>query len=945
MTNDKQFKNSIELLAPAGNKEAFIAAVENGADAVYLGGQHFNARQFAGNFDRDTLKWAIDYAHVRDVKVYLTMNTLILESEIEEALKAVEEAFLDGIDAIIVQDLGFATLLRKIIPNLPLHGSTQMTVTSPEGAKILEDLGLTRVVTARELSLSEIENISKSTSMEVEVFSHGALCISYSGQCLMSSMIGGRSGNRGSCAQPCRMRYEMLWDGKEGNSSENKIAINNMGNEEIKNQSHVYSSHKNLKTSHNANKLNDENIVDQGYLLSPKDLATIDILGDMINAGVTSFKIEGRMKSPQYVAIVTSIYRKYLDITLNCVGAKDYLKESQTSTNFKNIEVDEKDREKLAQIFNRGGFTKNYLEGKRGRNMMSIEKPKNWGLPAGEALLYDKVKRLVKVKLTRDLNMGDGIEFWTDSDEHPGNLVTRMIPLSEGENSVINASNYQKNNKQNIQTQNTHNSQEALSKNSNLSQKPSLRTLKAGSTAWIGYIESYVPKGSKLYKTSDKLLNEEAERTYAENVNTVRKGCIHGKISLRLGLPAIFEVWDNNYKKVSVKGNMPVEKAISRPMDEERLKEQLKKTGSTPFVFETLEVELDEGINLPISELNNIRREALERLEVEKKRIGRSKKDIKGLNEIENESVQKKEETELRIKEKNQVVNKPTDLRNSQINIDTSVMLYKPSNYLFDNEIIDLFKNIRIYLPSFELKSIDKKAIERLKENNNRIFLWTGSPSSVAYKRTMKIINEDINSGNKLFDGILASNLGHVLNLTQDYKVIGDIGLNLYNSLTQKALINIGLIGSTISPELPISQIKELDLTRELNLSQEFITEAIVYGKIPVMTSAYCPVSSIKSSGKKISKDKESSLTGKCYSESCNNRCSTGTYCLKDRKAAEFPIISNTFDCTSIILNSKSILMTDSFNKLKEAGVSSFRYCFYDEPAKSINDLLEASKK
>ena len=203
-------KNDIELLAPAGNWESFLAAVENGADAVYLGSKYFNAMQNAGNFDRELLMEALKYARVRNVKVYLALNTLVLDDEIKEALKVAVDAYVMGIDGIIVQDMGLARILRQIIPDLELHGSTQMTIYNKEGANVLEELGFKRVVLARELSIEEISHISKSTSIETEIFVHGALCVCYSGQCLMSSLIGSRSGNRGKCAQPCRLPYEMI---------------------------------------------------------------------------------------------------------------------------------------------------------------------------------------------------------------------------------------------------------------------------------------------------------------------------------------------------------------------------------------------------------------------------------------------------------------------------------------------------------------------------------------------------------------------------------------------------------------------------------------------------------------------------------------------------------------------------------------------------------------
>lgn len=252
-----------ELLAPVGSKEALIAAIENGADAVYFGGKVFSARHYASNFTREELEWAIDYAHVRGVKAYVTVNTLIKDSELEEASEYLQFLCNAGADAVNVQDLGILSLLREQLPELPVHASTQMTIHNIGGVKFLEEMGVKRVVLARELSLDEIRRIKSQTSVEIETFIHGALCFSYSGQCLLSSMIGGRSGNRGYCAQPCRKKYRL--GGVEG------------------------------------------------YLLSPKDLNMSEHIGALVKAGIDSFKIEGRMKRHEYVAGVVRIYRKLIE--------------------------------------------------------------------------------------------------------------------------------------------------------------------------------------------------------------------------------------------------------------------------------------------------------------------------------------------------------------------------------------------------------------------------------------------------------------------------------------------------------------------------------------------------------------------------------------------------------------------------------------------------------
>lgn len=306
--------SNIEILAPCGNWDSFLAGIENGADAVYLGGKSFSARQFADNFDREALKRAIQYAHAKGVKVYLAVNILISDREIKDALDNVREAYEFGIDGVIVQDLGFSMLIKDLFPDLPLHASTQMTVYDLAGVKKLEELGFKRCVLARELSIQEIAYICKNTSLEIEVFIHGALCISYSGQCLMSSIIGERSGNRGKCAQPCRLQYELR---KISQSKKNGLKAK------------------------------------KGYILSPKDLCSTDYIKGIIFADVSSLKIEGRMKGAEYVGAVTKIYRKYVDKI--CKGS--------------NVNVSKEDKNMLEQIFNRG-YCSGYHFGNLGKELM-----------------------------------------------------------------------------------------------------------------------------------------------------------------------------------------------------------------------------------------------------------------------------------------------------------------------------------------------------------------------------------------------------------------------------------------------------------------------------------------------------------------------------------------------------------------------------------------------
>ena len=401
----------IELLSPVGGYEQFIAAVECGADAVYLGGSAFNARNSATNFSDEELQQAIKYAHVRGVKVHLTLNILIHDNEIKDVIEFAKRAYSYGIDAFIVQDLGVVNLLREVIPDATIHFSTQGTIYSLEGVKALENFNFERVVLSRELTLDEIENVCKNTDTEIEIFVHGALCICYSGQCRFSSLVGERSGNRGKCAQPCRLKYTLYENDKKKKSE---------------------------------------------YILSPKDLCGIHDLVRIIKIGVKSLKIEGRLKSPEYVACVTSIYRKYIDLAYSLIekGEEDKFK------------VSEEDIKKLAQVFNRGGFSKGYYYGQSSRELMSYERPKHWGTYLGKVIDYDNRRKLVKVRLYTDLNMGDGVEIVNDT--LPGNIVTYI----------------EKDKKQ-------------------------IKAAKNGEVVFIGDIVGNINKGEDIYKISDKALNTE----------------------------------------------------------------------------------------------------------------------------------------------------------------------------------------------------------------------------------------------------------------------------------------------------------------------------------------------------------------------------------------------------------------------------------------------------
>lgn len=823
----------MELLAPAGNFDAFLAAVENGADAVYLGGKMLNARQFAGNFDDAQLERALDYAHARGVKILLTLNTLVLDEEMEAAVEYGARAYEMGADALIVQDMGLAARLKKLIPQIPLHASTQMTIYNLEGVKALEKMGFERVVTARELQLPEIKNICKNTSMEVEIFVHGALCISYSGQCLMSSLIGGRSGNRGKCAQPCRLPYSIQRDGKS-----------------LKN----------------------------GYLLSPKDICYIDQLSGLLDAGVASLKIEGRMKSPEYVASVVKIYRKYLDELESGPAEKpDLAGNPEKGTRQK---VTKEDMHELLQSFNRGGFSQGYLNGKTGPQMMACEKPKNWGTYLGTAVARDQNSNAVKVKLDGTLGNGDGIEIWSGKsfEDSPGGIVTKIV--KDGQQ---------------------------------------VKRANRGDTVWVSVIKGNVEKGSSVYKTSDK---EMLERAAASYTRPSRRLAVTASFTLKKGRFPVFTLSDFNGSSVWAAGEVMPETAVNKPLTEGRIADQLKKLGSTPFDIVDLQIDMDNDLVIPVGELNNIRRKAAELLE-NKIIASRKRKLPENKNSEDSGELTENLQGDLTYFPGNiakDAGNMSNPMRNRPAvnkKVKISAMLYHLP------EAIDLEKinADRLYLPFRELlgREVSDRAGE-FRKQGREIFAYI--PAVIKGKQT-GIIYENARRISEITDGFLTGNPGTAEILKsragEDVRIMGDYSLNVLNSWAVNYFKDIGYMGTALSYELNLAQLDGI------SCPQEFETEIGVYGRIPVMTSEYCPVGG---------------SAGDAAPHQCKAMCRNGVYHLKDRKNAEFLIQCDCTDCRSTVFNSSVLFVPELAGQIGKTGVDCMRLSFVDESPQEIYDIV-----
>lgn len=767
---NKNQDRKIEILAPAGSYESFHAAIVAGADAVYAGGPKFGARAFAENFTEAQLLNAIDYAHLHQRKFYLTVNTLLKDYEIEQLPEYLEPLYQRGLDAVIVQDMGVLNVVRQYFPDMDIHASTQMTVTGVNGAQFLKENGAVRVVPAREISLEEVRNIKSVTGMEMECFVHGALCYCYSGQCLLSSLIGGRSGNRGQCAQPCRLPYTV--DGEKG------------------------------------------------YLLSLKDICTLDIIPDLIEAGIDSFKIEGRMKRPEYVAGVTSIYRKYVDL---------YLKNPQ-----KPYLVDDKDKEMLMDLFNRGGFHTGYYKQKNGRNMITIQKPNHIGVKVGDVL--SQKGREVQMRALTDIAAGDLIEFKNEAQRY-----TTGKSCKQGEVITILAPKGMR-----------------------------------------------LPAGEVLYRVQSPELLNDLKTTYSEG-KVIEK--LYGYISMEAGKAAKLVVCKDEYS-VEVESEQQVEAASSRPLDEERIKKQLRKTGNTEFAFDMLDVEIHGEVFLPMQQLNEMRRKALEELEKKiQDSFHRKTAEKKVLQEeiLNTASVKfSKKENKLSV-----LVETQEQLEAVLENDNSVACIYVDSNLDTTGLDADLWKGIS----------------DRIHKKNIEVFL---AMPRIFRNQTIEIFEQAYDSIlTRYFDGMLIRSMEEYQFL-KSKKYSGNIRLdyNLYimNRFAKQFWKKQGITYGTIPVELNKSEIVNLDSKQD---------EMIVYGYIPAMVTAQCVTSTV---------------------HGCKKDCKITM--LKDRYQNEFPVKNQCRDCYNVIYNTAPLYLIDLKEDLEELNAERYRIQFSIENRDEVKQIL-----
>lgn len=782
--------SQIELLAPVGSIEALRAAVQSGADAVYLGGKLFSARQYAPNFSDEELKEGLEYAHLYGVKVYIAINTLLENNEFDELVEYLYSLWQINVDAVIVQDLGVAWTIRKLLPEIEVHASTQMTIHNSPGVRMLEDMGVSRVVLAREVSLENISLIGERTKLPLETFVHGALCVSYSGQCLMSSMIGGRSGNRGRCAQPCRMNYFLV--DKEGKE------------------------------------------IEAGHLLSPRDLNMINHLKQLEEAGVVSLKVEGRMKRPEYVATVIRNYRQALDnLAGTAKGSSDgAMKE-------------------LAQIFNRDFTTGYYLE-KPGLHLMSYQRPNNRGVKLGRVTSYNPSTKEVTVKLDESLQVGDGYEIWVKRGGRAAGEVRELIYKG-----------------QTIQ--------------------------RANEGEVVFKINEGMPQiGDRVFKTMDVDLINKARLSY-ETPYGLKKIPLFLKVEITEGKPVKAYARDDSGNLSVASGEYVVEKAVKHAITEETVAKQMARLGNTAFYLEELVLEGGEGMMVPVSELNNIRRQIVDELESKRQKLFCNRE-----ISIESYQVRAREVLEI-VKERPQEPKSKRSLAKISVSVGDMESLRAA-----------LKSGARIiYFDSISLRSKQgikpgqfKQVVEEChKKGADAIQVI---PRLFHESELEKIKDLCVRGQEAGVRGFLIQNPGG-LQLAKELGLrglVGDYTLNIFNDVTIHFLSQYGLERVVLSPELTLDQISKMGFFKELP------GECIVHGTLPLMITEHCTIGN---------------LLGKEHiKRGCPMPCIKGTFGLKDRMNMVFPLETDE-NCRMYVYNSKTHNLADRLPALIKKGIEFLR--------------------
>lgn len=795
-----------ELLAPAGDWACARAAVENGADAVYFGLDRFNARMRAENFTEADLPGLMQFLHRRGVRGYVAFNTLVFEDELAEAERFLRCCIEAGVDAAIVQDVGLCRLIRGLSPDFPIHASTQMTITSAAGVELARELGCQLVVLARECSLQDIERLERELAagarLPLELFVHGALCVAYSGQCLTSESLGGRSANRGECAQACRLPYELVADGQ---------------------------------------------LVPLGprrHLLSPQDLLGLELLPRMIQLGIASLKIEGRLKSPEYVANVTRAYREALD-RMVAASAADQMPERLEATPW---------RYDLEMAFSRGLHT-GWLEGIDNRRLVHAEFGKKRGVLLGHVLAVERGR--VLVRLQAPLKPGDGVVF-----EHPDGDTERE---EGGRVYAVQAA-----------PGGTHR-----------------LTFGRGRLRW-----DRIRPGSRFWKTSDPELERRWRQSFETSVPRFRRPLVV-RVSGRAGRPLRLELEDEAGRRVEVQSATPLVQARNRPLNTAMLEAQLGRLGDTPFRLDRLENRLEGAVILPLSELNRLRREAVERLEVLRAQPPRWEL-----------------RPTLQIAPSNSLL-RPGEPESASPTRPQLAVLVRHFHQL---EAAIQARVPLVYLDWENLRALPQ-AVARFREAaappcSRRIFI---APPRITKPGEDWIL---VQVEKAEADGILARNWDHLRRWAGNRPMIGDFSLNAANHLAvQWFLERFGLERLTASYDLNDRQLEAL-----VQSTPAAGIEIVIHQHMPMFHMEHCIFCAVLSNGKDY--------------RDCGRPCEKHRVGLRDRVGAVHPVLADA-GCRNTVFNALAQTGAEYVARLIELGVRWFRIEFLNEPADQVQRTID----
>jgi putative protease len=843
-----------ELLAPAGDWDCARAAVENGADAIYFGLDKFNARMRAHNFTGADLPELMAFLHRRGVRGYVTLNTLVFENELAEAEQHLRLMIAAGVDAVIVQDAGICRLIRRLSPDFPIHASTQMTITSAAGVEFARDLGCQLVVLARECSIPEIEKIQGGwraagdpsppvtchPSLPLEVFVHGALCVAYSGQCLTSEALGGRSANRGECAQACRMPYELISDGKPVPLSDRK------------------------------------------YLLSPQDLAGLEVLPDLIRAGVASLKIEGRLKSPEYVANITRVYRKALDdlrfTMLELCGEGDSSRTSNIINRKSEAGPDLETRYDLEMAFSRGLHT-GWFGGTNNQKLVHARFGKKRGVYLGD--ITRVLRDGVALRLQGPLKPGDGVVFDAgkpEADEEGGRVyeVRSAKPAAEGKKHVSHST--------------PHASPEV--------------------ELYFGQGDinfSRIHTGDKLWKTSDPELDRRLRQSFAGDKPRFQRP-IEIEVYGVAGRPLTLIAQDELGNVAKAESTMPLAKAEKQPLTTERLREQLGRLGGTPFRLGELKNELAGEVLVPVSELNRLRRE------------------IAG--ELDRQRTQPKRWT-LNANVAADVSRRPTSFETS----DLPAKNFGRALTSAATELIALVRTLpqleaalkcgitTIYC-EFEDPKKYRAAVDAVRAHRPSTLNPQPTTVFVAPPRIFKPGEEwtleQVRSCNA--DGYLVRNYDHLKFFAND-RCIGDYSLNIANRLAADHFKNrFDLERVTTSYDLNFQQLEAL-----LSAAPPEWFEVTIHQHMPMFHMEHCVFCAFLSTGTDF--------------RNCGRPCDVHDVKLRDRVGAEHPLKADV-GCRNTVFNSLAQTGAEYVARMIELGVRHFRVEFLNETPEQVTQTL-----